>query len=80
MRGASRSLHQTGEAADIKVDGLPAEELARVIARLGLPFDQVVWYDPQRGGHVHVQHRAGGHQRRQTLWAPVGGGYIQWRP
>ena len=76
--GSRTSQHMTGEAADIKVEGVSAPDLAAAIVRLGLPVDQVIWYAPERGGHVHVSHRADGRQRGEVLEAPVGGGYVAW--
>ncbi len=78
--GAESSQHMSGEAADIKVDGVAAEALATAIIQLGLPFDQLIWYAPERGGHVHVSFTNKRPNRRQTLHAPVGGGYIAWAP
>jgi zinc D-Ala-D-Ala carboxypeptidase len=40
VRGSATSQHMIGEAADIKVDGMTALELATLIVRLGLPFDE----------------------------------------
>jgi uncharacterized protein YcbK (DUF882 family) len=77
--GSSTSQHMKGEAADIKVDGLVAEDLARLIVELGLPFDQVIWYAPERGGHVHVSHKPG-RRRGEMLHAPASGGYVAWHP
>jgi zinc D-Ala-D-Ala carboxypeptidase len=79
IKGSATSQHMKGEAADIKVEGMGAEAIARAIVDLGVEFDQVIWYDPVRGGHVHVSCKAFGHNRRQTLWAPSGGGYVPWR-
>jgi hypothetical protein len=76
--GSATSDHMEGLAADIKVPGLSAEELARAIVRSGLIFDQCIWYDPARGGHVHLGLKRFGANRGQTLHAPVGGGYLQW--
>lgn len=77
--GARGSQHMRGEAADIKVDGIGAEDLARRIAALGLPVDQVVWYDAERGGHVHVS-AVRPRLRGQYLHAPASGGYRPWEP
>jgi zinc D-Ala-D-Ala carboxypeptidase len=52
--GARSSQHLRGEAADIKVEGLSAEELAGAVCDSRVPFDQLIWYAPSRGGHVHV--------------------------
>ena len=75
--GSKTSAHLSGEAADFKVEGMTAPELVQVILGLGLPFDQVIAYAPERGGHVHLGIRAGAdaRARRQVLWAPKSGGY-----
>ncbi len=81
LKGASStSQHMVGEAADIKVDGIAAEKLATIIVQLGLPFDQVIWYAPSRGGHVHVSHATKRANRGETRHAPAGGGYPAWSP
>ncbi|HET6497248.1 MAG TPA: D-Ala-D-Ala carboxypeptidase family metallohydrolase, partial [Thermoleophilia bacterium] len=74
--GSSRSQHSKGEAADIKVDGMAAPELRNAIVAAGVPFDQLIWYAPERGGHVHVSYAIGRTQRGQVIYAPAGGGYI----
>lgn len=80
IRGSSTSQHMVGEAADIKVDGMPAEDLAAYIVRLGLPFDQVIWYAVHNGGQVHVSHKAAGRNRGQTLYSPAKNVYRAWAP
>lgn len=76
--GSSTSDHCAGRAADIKVDGLTAKELARIILDLKLPFDQLIGYVPERGGHIHISFRKGSN-RSQTLWAGSSGGYETWK-
>lgn len=73
---STTSQHLKGEAADIKVEGMKARDLARAIVALGVPFDQVIWYAPERGGHVHVSFTRTGRNRRQVLHAPATGGYV----
>lgn len=80
VSGSPTSQHMQGEAADIMVDGVAAEALAAFILRLGVPFDQVIWYAPERGGHVHVSLTEKRANRRQSLHAPAGGGYVAWSP
>ena len=80
MHGSKGSQHTLGEAADIWVDGLSAEDLAMVIHQLGLPYDQVIWYAPNRGGHVHVSFTERRPNRTQGLHAPTAGGYVPWSP
>ena len=80
LDGSPTSQHMLGEAVDIKADGLTAVELATVILRLGVPVDQVIWYDPERGGHVHVSYTTVRANRGETLHAPASGGYAPWTP
>jgi len=75
--GSSSSDHCAGRAADIKVDGLTAKELATIIVELELPFDQLIGYVPERGGHIHISFRNGAN-RAQRLWAGSKGGYEPW--
>lgn len=75
INGSTRSQHMKGEAADIKVDGWSAKALASLIIELGLPFDQVIWYAPERGGHVHVSAVRRGNPRGDVRHAPAIGGY-----
>jgi len=78
--GAESSQHMRGEAVDIKVDGMGAQELALFILRSGLPADQVIWYAPERGGHVHLSYTRVRANRRQAMHAPAGGGYLAFAP
>lgn len=78
--GAKTSMHKGGEAADIKVKGMTAEELAEMVVELGLPFDKFVWYAPERGGHLHISFTKRRPPRGQMLHAPAGGGYTTWSP
>lgn len=73
--GSETSSHMLGQAADIAVSGYDAARLLEAIRGLGLPVDQVIGYAPERGGHVHVSAFDGG-GRRQYLWAPAGGRYV----
>ena len=79
LKGASSdSQHMLGEAVDIKVGGMNAVQLATFIVQSGLPFDQLIWYDLARGGHVHVSYTMRRANRRETLHAPESGGYVAW--
>lgn len=73
--GAAHSQHMSGEAADIKVDGMDARRLALFVRQAGIPYDQLIWYDPERGGHVHISYRSPTKNRKQALRAPKEGGY-----
>lgn len=76
VKGSSLSAHLRGCAADFKVKGMTALEVMRVVIEMGLPYDQLIGYAANRGGHVHLGIPVGGYTaRRQTLWAPEGGGY-----
>jgi uncharacterized protein YcbK (DUF882 family) len=63
-RSSPTSQHTKGEAADIKARSLFPLDLARVIVRMGLPFDQLILYPT----FVHVSHKMGGPQRGQILY------------
>ncbi len=72
--GSVRSFHTKGLAADFKVHNLTSSAIMRAVIDSDIPFDQCIAYAPERGGHVHLGFSMGKH-RRQTLWAPKGGGY-----
>lgn len=75
--GSVTSDHKAGWAADVSSPTIPAPDLAALIVSLGLPYDQVIWYDPHLGGHVHVS--AHPRQRREVLHRSSSG-YHPWRP
>lgn len=62
--GVPTSQHKKGEAADIMSRLLTPLELARLIVRLELPFDQLILYPT----FVHVSHKLEGKQRGQILY------------
>lgn len=62
--GVPTSQHEKGEAADIMSRLLTPLELARLIVRLELPFDQLILYPT----FVHVSHKLEGKQRGQILY------------
>lgn len=73
---ANKSQHMKGEAADIFGEGMTSRELAQAVIDAGIPFDQLIWYAPSRGGHVHISFNTSPRgQRYQVLHAPDGGGY-----
>jgi|AACY02.2.fsa_nt_gi Uncharacterized protein conserved in bacteria len=76
--GSSTSQHMRGQAADIRVPGMPARDLADAIHLAGLPYDQLIWYHDDRGGHVHVSIAVGREPRGEYLYAPPQGGYLEW--
>lgn len=82
LGGAVSSQHMVGQAVDISVNGYSAKQLFDFILTLGLPFDQLIWYDeivgsanrPKSAGHVHISwnpNRSGG-PRGMTLHAMQG--------
>lgn len=79
--GSRTSQHVKGEAADLKaVHDHDAERVACLIVALGLPFDQLIWYEPEVGGHVHVSHRRDGPNRGQVLRCYKEGGKKRYAP
>lgn len=80
VSGTAIGPHSMGEAADLMVRGLGAEDVARLIVRLGVPFDQLIWYAPERGGHVHVSLTVRRPNKGERLHAPPGDGYVRWAP
>lgn len=57
LAAAQGSRHLWAEAVDLsgwRTPGWTAEQLAALVVVLGLPTDQVIWYDLQRGGHLHL--------------------------
>jgi len=75
--GSKSSQHTLGEAADLRAAGYDARDLALRIVELSLPFDQLIWYAPERGGHIHVSYTVRRDNRQQVLHAPAGGGYVK---
>lgn len=78
--GSRTSQHMKGEAVDAKTRGMDAAALARAVLTSGVPFDQLIWYAPSRGGHIHVSYKANGVNRGQILHAADGGGFTSKRP
>jgi hypothetical protein len=76
--GAQESQHMVGQAADLKVTGVAAVDLARRVRELRLPIDQAIWYDLARGGQLHLSHRSDGRNRGEYLHAPASGGFVLW--
>ena len=76
--GSPRSLHMEGRAVDFTIRGMASRDVVARLVESGLPFDQAIWYDASRGGHVHVSlfpaQEGGG--RRQALHAVSTGGYV----
>ncbi len=76
VRGSVSSQHMRGEAVDFVVRGVASSDIVGLILQSRLPFDQLIWYAPERGGHVHVSFTARRENRRQLLYAPASGGTI----
>ena len=77
--GAASSQHTEGEAADIWVEGMAAEDLARKIVGLGLVFDQLIVERAAPAERwVHVSYRAG--RCRNQMLRKTAGGYVKWAP
>lgn len=76
--GSSNSDHPNGKAADIELEGLSNRQLAAWIIELGIPFDQLIWYDHK--SHAHVSYRSAGENRGEILRATAAGAYIPERP
>ena len=74
---SSMSQHMSGEAADVMADGMTAYELAQLVLSMRLPFDQMIWYAPERGGHLHLSYTAERRNRGEVKHAPAGGGYTK---
>lgn len=62
IKGAKNSQHTKGQAADIATDN--PRELARLVLRKNLPFDQMILYPT----FIHLSHRHPGPQRSQILY------------
>ena len=62
IKGANNSQHTKGQAADIAIDN--PLELARLVLRKNLPFDQMILYPT----FIHLSHRHPGPQRNQILY------------
>lgn len=76
--GAPNSQHKRGEAVDC-FTSLSSQEAVQKLVRSRIPFDQAIWYDRERGGHMHISYSST-HNRRQVLHATKGGGYVQLNP
>lgn len=61
---AKNSQHMTGEAADLKVDGMTKEELFHFIRLSGIPFDQLIWEQDNNCVHISYKHK---NNRKEVL-------------
>ena len=62
LKGAKNSQHTKGQAADIASDN--PRELAELVLKEKLPFDQMILYNP----FVHISHKHPGPQRGVVLY------------
>lgn len=63
IKGAAKSQHLTGEAADIQAPAVTVMRLFKTIVQLGLPFDQVIYEARNATSRwVHVSHRSAGNR------------------
>lgn len=62
--GVETSQHRTGQAADVGCN--KPLELARLLLKLGLTFDQAIVYTT----FLHLSYRDDGENRMQLLYAP----------
>jgi len=56
IKGAAKSQHLTGQAADIQSPGMAVIELFKMVIRLKLPFDQIIYEVKGSSKWVHVSH------------------------
>lgn len=59
IKGAAKSQHLTGEAADLQSPGLSVLALFQLAIRLKLPFDQIIYEVNGAAKWVHVSHTTG---------------------
>ena len=77
--GSTTSQHVLGQAADIVSDHATPAELAALLVRLGLPFDQaIIETRPDGTAWLHVSH--GPRHRREVLTCTDGRTYRRWSP
>ena len=65
--GAKGSRHTKGMAADGSSEGRTSFELATEIIEGGIPFDKLIAYEPEVGGHIHVSFVSTAQNRGQVL-------------
>jgi len=59
INGATKSQHLIGQAADIQSPGMAVIELFKMVIRLKLPFDQIIYEVKGTAKWVHVSHSPG---------------------
>lgn len=70
VKGQRTSQHLIGEAADIQGVGVSNAELFKMIQRLKLPFDQLIWEFGTKAEPRWVHISFGPKHRRQVLYIP----------
>jgi zinc D-Ala-D-Ala carboxypeptidase len=59
LKGAAKSQHLIGQAADIQAPGMSVVDLFKKVIRLGLPYDQIIYEVNGSSKWVHVSHAPG---------------------
>jgi len=59
LKGATKSQHLIGQAADIQAPGMTVVDLFKKVIRLGLPYDQIIYEVNGSSKWVHVSHAPG---------------------
>jgi zinc D-Ala-D-Ala carboxypeptidase len=59
LKGAAKSQHLIGQAADIQAPGMTVVDLFKKVIRLGLPYDQIIYEVNGKSKWVHVSHAPG---------------------
>lgn len=67
--GSKNSQHRFGQAVDFAVpSGFDSKTFSEWINKENFDFDQMIWYDPNIGGHIHISY-VSGRNRKQWLHA-----------
>lgn len=74
VKGASKSQHRLGSAVDFKLSGASLDNAQKILKALEkLPYDQLIFYHPDRSSHVHISYSRT--PRKEVLFANNHGGY-----
>lgn len=74
--GSTTSAHMFGLAADINAQGISPKDLAKIIAKMDFPIDQIILEFPESNGWVHIGLSSGA-PRKEVLTKRVGTPYMQ---
>jgi len=78
---SSTSQHMEGRAVDFLIEGMEAEAIAQAFHESGLDFDQLIWYTPGQGGHVHISYvHPSVRPNRNMMRKKDSSGYHTWTP